>query len=141
MDLTTFTTRTSDLPALFQVKSEKRIDKRAKSALASAPLPRHGAGERFIRGPIPLTWFKSASTCGDRAEAVAVLLWYAAGYQRRNPVKLTPAILAELRVHPKTARRVLQRMADCGLVLVEFHRGRSPLVTIVSPEPALVGGE
>ncbi len=133
MDLTTFTAKPGDLPALFQVKSEKRVDKRAKSTPSSAPLPRHGSGERFIRGPIPLAWFKSASTCGERAEAVAVLLWYAAGYQRRNPVKLTPAILAELRVHPKTARRVLGKMADCGLVLVAFHRGRSPVVTIVSP--------
>lgn len=134
MDLTTFTAKPSDLPALFQVKNEKRVDRRAKSTPSSSPLPRHGAGERFIRGPIPLDWFKSASTCGDRAEAVAVLLWYAAGYQRRNPVKITPAILAELRVHPKTARRVLQKMADFGLVLVEFHRGRAPLVTIVSPD-------
>ena len=46
-------------------------------------------GERFIRGPIPLEWMKLAAKCGDRAEAVAVLLWYAAGFQRSNPVKLS----------------------------------------------------
>ncbi|TWU45550.1 hypothetical protein Q31b_07240 [Novipirellula aureliae] len=45
-------------------------------------------------------------------------------------------ILAELSVHPKTARRILRKMAERGLVRVESRRGRSPLVTIVSPEPA-----
>jgi hypothetical protein len=56
-------------------------------------------------------------------------------FGRPNPVKLTPAILEELRVHPRTARRALQRMAELGLVKVEFHRGRSPQVTIRAPEP------
>lgn len=136
MDLATYTAKPGDLASLFEVRGEKRIDKRARPVSESMPLPKHNPGERFIRGPIPLAWFKSASTCGERAEAVAVLLWYAAGYQRRNPVKLTPTILAELRVHPKTARRVLARMADLGLVLVEFHRGRAPVVTITMPESA-----
>lgn len=141
MNLETFSAKPGDLDVLFEVRSERRIDKRANrstSTSSSSPLPRHQPGERFIRGPIPLAWFKAASTCGERAEAVAVLLWYAAGYQRRNPVKLTPVILGELGVHPKTARRVLARMSNRGLVHCEFARGRSPVVTIVSPEPAVV---
>lgn len=139
MNLESFTAKPGDLDVLFEVRSEKRIDKRAgvaEPSSTSAPLPRHQPGERFIRGPIPLPWFKAASSCGGRAEAVAVLLWYAAGYQRRNPVKLTPTILGELGVHPKTARRVLGRMSDRGLVRCVFARWRSPVVTIVSPDPA-----
>ncbi len=134
MDLATYTAHPDDVASLFEVRGEKRIDKNTKPTSEFQPLPKHRPGERFIRGPIPLKWFKPASTCGERAEAVAVLLWYAAGYQRRNPVKLTPVILGELRVHPKTARRVLIRMADLGLVRCEFHRGRSPVVTITMPE-------
>lgn len=133
MDLATYTAKPDDVADLFVVRGEKRIDKRGKVEPASVPLPKHRSGERFVRGPIPLAWFKAASTCGERAEAVAVLLWYAAGYQRRNPIKLTPAILRELNVHPKTAKRVLIRMAKRGLVQNVFARGRSPVVTIVSP--------
>ena len=136
MNLASFTAKPGDVSALFEVRGEKRIGRQSKPTPTSVLLPRHQPGERFIRGPIPLAWFKSAATCGERAEAVAVLLWYAAGYQRRNPVKLTPTILKELKVHPKTARRVLGRMVDRGLVRAEFARGRSPVVTIVSPEPA-----
>src|SRR6056297_2005012 len=103
MNLASFAAKPDDVAGWFQTQ-ERRIDKRGKSLPASVPLPKHQAGERFIRGPIPLAWFKAASLCGERAEAVAVLLWYSAGYQRRNPIKLTPAVLRELRVHPKTAK-------------------------------------
>ncbi|EMI54653.1 hypothetical protein [Rhodopirellula sallentina] len=133
MNLESFAARPTDVSALFTVRGERRVDRNAKSESVSIPLPRHRPGERFIRGPIPMTWFRAASTCGNRAEAVAVLLWYAAGYQRRNPIKMTPALLRELRVHPKTAKRIVTRMSDLGLVQCEFARGRSPLVTIVSP--------
>ncbi|TWT79425.1 hypothetical protein CA13_08260 [Planctomycetes bacterium CA13] len=136
MDLETYTAGPDDVAALFTVQGERRIDAKGKAKPASVPLPRHGHGERFIRGPIPLAWFKLVPGCGRQAEAVAVLLWYAAGYQRRNPLKLSPTVLAELSVHPKTARRILRKMAERGLVRVESRRGRSPMVTIVSPEPA-----
>ncbi len=80
-----------------------------------------------------MAWMRLAARCGNRSEAVALLLWYAAGFQRSNPVKLSKTILAELGVHTKTAKRVLIRMAEFGLVDVEFHRGRSPVVTITTP--------
>ncbi|MBB3207494.1 hypothetical protein FHS27_003319 [Rhodopirellula rubra] len=133
MNLESFTARPTDVAELFAVRGERRVDRNAKAKSVSVPLPRHRPGERFIRGPIPLTWFRAASTCGDRAEAVAVLLWYAAGYQRRNPIKMTPTLLSELRVHPKTGKRILRRMEELGLVQCEFARGRSPLVTITAP--------
>ncbi len=138
MDLDQFTATDSDVSTFFAIHPDKAEGQRTKNArrVEPAPLPRHGKGERFICGPIPLEWMKLASKCGNRSEAVAVLLWYAAGFQRSNPVKLSKTILAELAVHPKTAKRVLQRMAEYGLVDVEFHRGRSPSVTIKKPTTA-----
>ena len=138
MNLDEFKAAESDVAAFYANHPEDvgpRSQARPRTKRVSAPLPRHGEGERFIRGPIPLEWMKLASRCGNRADAVAVLLWYAAGLQRTNPVKLSKSILAELRVHPKTAKRVLLRMADLGLLHVEFHRGRSPVVTLRSPVP------
>ncbi|MCR9296906.1 MAG: hypothetical protein NXI32_29705 [bacterium] len=141
MDLETFKAGSDDLAALFTIRGEKRIDKRASGTPESLPLPKHGPGERFIRGPIPMEWLKRIVGCGRRAEAVALLLWYAAGYQRRNPVKLTPQILSELSVKPRAARAILQKMADRGLVHVEFHWGRSPVVTLVSPASCVPDGD
>lgn len=49
----------------------------------------------------------------------------------QHPFKLSPHVLKRLDVHPKTARRVLTKMAKEELVEVEFHRGRSRRVLIL----------
>lgn len=134
MDLDSFRGSDSDVAAFHANQSERPATKTPAKKRPSVDLPKHGKGERFIRGPIPLEWMKLASRCGNRSEAVAVLLWYLAGFQRSNPVKLSKTVLAELAVHPRTARRVLAKMADAGLVDVEFHRGRSPVVVITAPQ-------
>jgi hypothetical protein len=74
---------------------------------------------------------RAASRCGNRAEAIGLLVWYAVGLTRAHSIKLTPSMLKEFNVHPKTARRTLKRMAELGLVAVDFHRGRSPQVTVL----------
>jgi hypothetical protein len=78
-----------------------------------------------------MDWLRVANTCGRQAMSVATLVWFAAGVQRNNPVKITPTVLSELAIPPRTAKRILERMQDVGIVEVEFHRGRSPLVTIL----------
>lgn len=137
MDVEAFSAGQDDVSGFYTGQGERRAGKPRslprKQSLRT-DLPRHEPGERFIQGPIPLEWMKAAAMCGQRAEAVALLLWYAARWQKANPVKLTPKILAELGVHPKTARRVLGKMEAAGLVRAEFHRGRSPVVTITKPE-------
>lgn len=141
MGLEQFSASADDVIAFYANKPKQ---KSAKSKVkVNRDLPRNEPGAGFIKGPIPLDWIKVASRCGQRAEAVALLVWYAAGVQRANPCKLTPKVLAELHVHPRTARRILERFVDAGLAAVEFHRGRSPLVTITSPtdRPAVTGVE
>lgn len=131
LDLNTFSANRSDVAEAYASQDDRPKGKPTKpKADRSFDLPRHRDGERFIRGPIPLEWMKLASKCGNRAEAVAVLLWYAAGFQRSNPVKLSTKILTELGVHPRTAKRVLIRMEVLGLTKNEFKRGRSPVVLI-----------
>lgn len=145
MDLEQFTASPSDVTAYYAGKpkpTSKRKTGTAKTTIkTSNKLPRHSDGDRFVKGPIPLDWIKAASRCGHRAEAVALLVWYAAGVQRANPCKLTPKVLAELHVHPRTARRILERFVHAGLAVVKFHRGRSPLVTItaIDPQPETTG--
>jgi hypothetical protein len=134
VDLTAFTAKANDVAAFYAAQPERQdvASRSAKGKLKTLqPLPRHKSGELFLRGPIPLRWLQLASTCGQRAEAVALLLWYLAGLQGGSPVKLTRATLELLKVHPRTGRRVLVRMVALGLVRAEFHRGRSPVVTIL----------
>ena len=104
-------------------------------------LPQPGNG-KFVKGPIPLNWLRAANTCGRKSISVAVLLWYASALQKSNPVKLSRDVLAELSLSPKTAKRVLDRMRSIGIVDVQFHRGRSPVVTILElPISAEAGAE
>lgn len=133
MNLDSFAASESDVAGFYAGQSERPTPPRRRKKHTQFKLPKHADGERFVLGPIPLDWLGLASTCGARSDAVAILLWYSAGWQKANPVSLTQATLSTLRVHPKTARRVLRKMADLGLVAVEFHRGRSPLVTLLSP--------
>jgi hypothetical protein len=134
MDPTQYRLDSGTLGTWFEVQAERRVDRKAKSKEVKHLVPKHRPGEPFIKGPLPLTWFKVASTCGGRSVDVALLVWYAANWQRSNPAKLTPSILREFDVHPKTARAVLRKLAGVGLVSVEFHRGRSPLVTLLDPQ-------
>ena len=135
MELDQFTASDTDIGEFYE--STRTTARKHKRVVVKLDLPRPKTGAKFIKGPLPLDWLRSASRCGNRAEAVALLLWYAAGWQKSNPAKLTPTILAELHVHPKTARRVLLQFQSAGLVDVVMKRGCSPLVTILScEEPA-----
>ena len=110
---------------------QKGLPKKTSRKRVQRDVPRHGSGDRFIKGPIPMEWMRAANTCGRRSVSVAIVIWFAAGLQRSNPVKLSQTVLAELGIPSRTAKRVLERMQSIGIVEVEFHRGRSPLVTIL----------
>jgi DNA-binding transcriptional ArsR family regulator len=134
VDVETFSASQSDVADFYASHTGQQKAACKKRVRRSAELPAHAPGERFIRGPIPMEWMKLAAKCGHRAEAVALLLWYAAGIQRANPIKLSKGLLRELSVNPRTARRALDRFEQAGLVDVEFHRGRAPLVTLKAPQ-------
>jgi len=138
MKLDQFIASSADVAAHYATKPKGKPKRGLVRAVAKSvqPLPQHCDGDHFVKGPIPMAWLRVASRCGYRAEAVGLLVWYAAGIQKSNPCKLTPKVLSELHVNPRTARRILERFAGAGLVVVEFHRGRSPVVTITSPGDA-----
>ena len=132
MDVADFAARPEDLEGLRQAKTELAPKKRQARTTYGLP-PK---GDRYIRGPIPLDWLRAASRCGERGVSVALLLWHAVRWQKQNPARLTPTVLAELGVHPKTARRALVEFQRMGLVDVEFHRGRAPRVRVLAAPEA-----
>lgn len=134
MELSDFEATTDDVAYQYaRAPRNQQTNRRSgerDSSQTQLDLPRHSKGERFIRGPIPLDRLRLAATCGHSAGLVGVLLWYEAGWQKANPVKLTASDVKAFGIHPKTAKRCLVKMESIGLVSAEFHRGRSPLVTI-----------
>ena len=95
------------------------------------PLPRHNAGQKFLKGPIPWSWIAKAANCPGQALQVMMVLWFKAGLQKKRTVKLSYKELAKLGCKRESARRGLKALEDVGLVSVERHPGRSPVVTIL----------
>ncbi len=101
--------------------------------------PRHKSGERFLRGPIPMSWIYAASKASGQGSGfkIAIALWYLSGLNRQaKTVKLSGSVLHEMGIERHAGYRGLEALEQAGLVSVERHPGRSPLVTILSVEEA-----
>src|SRR5262245_21620707 len=86
--------------------------------------PRHRAGEKFLRGPIPWVWLERASRLQGRSLVVALILWKEAGCMQRRTVRFRLAEAKGLGMSEDTARRGLRGLADAGLVRVLHRPGR-----------------
>ena len=94
-------------------------------------LPRHKPGEKFLKGPIPWNWLAQAVSQPGKALHVAIALWFLAGVKRTRTVPLSGSVLDELGVSRYSGYRALTALEHAGLVRVERHRGRNPIVTIL----------
>ena len=64
------------------------------------------------------------------ALAAAVYKGWYEDFKKRNPVKLTSALLAEFRVSKNQKSKGLKFLEQSDLFLVERYRGHNPLVTM-----------
>jgi hypothetical protein len=92
--------------------------------------PRHGPGERFLKGPIPWRWLELAAGLPGKALAVGLAVWREVGCRNQRTVPLN---LSAQRIPRRTAQRALQALAAAGLVSVTHRQGRPPLVTLNDP--------
>ena len=95
------------------------------------PPPRHKANEWFLKGPIPGVWLSRATGLSGRAVKVGLALWYLAGLTKTRTVKPTWAVWRKFSLSPDAGRHGLAALEEAGLVTVERHRGRCPMVTIL----------
>jgi len=94
--------------------------------------PRHAPGELFLRGPIPLAWLARAANLRGKGLAVALALWFQAGMRRNDSrVTLTAKVCDRFCVGRKASYRGLAALERVGLVAVERHVGRAPVVTLL----------
>jgi DNA-binding MarR family transcriptional regulator len=96
----------------------------------SRPRFRFPKGERFLKGPIPMRWLNAAASLPGKTMNVAVCLWHLVGITGSHEVKLTGGTLADAGVKRHAAYRALKALEAAGLVQVQRHRGRCPIVTI-----------
>ena len=133
-DLTRFTGTTQDVCGLLdqQRKMRSQAQNEKRKTAESNPLPKHKQGGRFVRGPIPCDWLHRALGCGGKSGNLALALWWLAGMQRCNPIRLTRQVALDFNISPRCARRLLSDFERAGLVQVARKRGRGPQVTLLS---------
>lgn len=88
--------------------------------------------KKFIRGPIPLDWISRANALPGKAGAVGLALWFLAGVQKSQTVKLTSEVEKIAGCGRKAVYAGLVVLEEAGLVRVERQSGARAVVTIKS---------
>jgi len=93
-------------------------------------------GYEFVRGPVPTAWLRRALKRGGRAATAAWAVWFAGGFFRDEPFRLTPRYWKAVGVpNAKSLKAGLEALFDAGLIELDCHRGRSPQVRIIKWVP------
>jgi hypothetical protein len=97
--------------------------------------PRTRTVAGFLKGPIPWPWLMRAAQLPGQAFKVGVAIWHLAGLKKKHTVALSlTSLYEELAVHRDAARRGLSALEAAGLVSVQRHAGRKPIVTILGAD-------
>jgi hypothetical protein len=94
-------------------------------------LPRHKAGEKFLKGPIPLNWLNRASQLPGKSLHVAVAIWYLAGLNKLSTIKLNQAVVSGFSVTRHSKYRALACLEKARLISVHKAPGCLPVITIL----------
>jgi hypothetical protein len=98
--------------------------------------PRHVAGEKFLKGPIPWAWLATAIALPGRALAVGLVVWFEAGCKNSRTVSVTLPRFGRAGLPEGVARRGLKALEGAGLIAIDRPRGRGLRVTILAgPRP------
>jgi hypothetical protein len=116
---------------------QKLACRREVKRLPKTKPPRPGPGEKFLKGPIPWSWISKGASLKGQALHVGIALWLLAGIKRSQSVALSNSVLQDLGVSRYSGYRALHSLESAGLISVDRHTGRNPVVTIL----ATLGGE
>jgi hypothetical protein len=84
---------------------------------------------------VPLPWLESAARLPGKSLHAGVALWYAAGLARSPTIALSNVAGNKFGLDRNAKYRALGWLEGAGLIRVERKLGRSPVVTILAPEP------
>jgi hypothetical protein len=122
----------------FDIKNLSLPERRRATPSNQKP-PRHKAGEKFLKGPIPWKWLTQAAQLPGKAIHVGIVLWFLAGIKLRRTVALSGSILRDFGVDRYAGYRGLKTLEGASLVSVNRHPGRNSLVTILDLEEPVTG--
>src|SRR5205807_1114008 len=94
--------------------------------------PRHGRGEPFLKGPIPWDWVTKAMALPGKALHVGIAIWQRAGIERTGTIRFAMTRLRSMGISRSSACRGLTALERVGLVKVDRHTGRAPVVTLIA---------
>jgi hypothetical protein len=104
---------------------------REAKRLPKAKPPRLGPREKFLKGPIPWSWLSKGARLKGHALHIGIALWFLAGLKRSQSVALSNSVLHDLGVSRFSGYRALHALESAGLISVDRHTGRNPVVTIL----------
>ena len=118
-----------DTPHNYQSSHELPSTLSEASKRRRSTATRRHQGE-FLAGPIPLTWLTKAASLPGKALAVGVAIWFKARVSRSQTVKIGRPLMKKFHVGRGATARCLKALESAGLITVERHAGRCPVVTI-----------
>jgi DNA-binding transcriptional ArsR family regulator len=86
---------------------------------------------KFIAGPIDVSWVCQASRLGVKALLVGLALWHLKGLRRDDSFLVSNLMLQEWDIQPDAKRRALGALEKAGLIAIERRGKRSPWVTLI----------
>jgi hypothetical protein len=123
----------AELAGLLAVEREPGC-KLAVSVL-DLPGPNSRPGRRPLYGPIPWQWWLPASRLPGKSLHVGSVCWLLAGWERSAGFELVLESWEDLGLSRFSASRGLDELERSKLVSVGQTPGRSPVVTILDPQP------
>jgi hypothetical protein len=106
-------------------------------AIIELLVPEWSSPDRFVLGPIEISWVVRAAKLGVTALLTGLAIWgcYRQRRNRRDDERTTVSnvALVDWRITPDVKRRSLHKLVDAGLIEVERCGLCSPRVTILSP--------
>jgi hypothetical protein len=86
----------------------------------------------FVKGPIPVEWLAKALLINSAPTVgVALVLWYLSGIHKTRTVRLSSIDFGGWEPNRFQKSRALAQLTTAGLIRVESHPGRAPVVTVL----------
>ena len=96
---------------------------------ASCKGRRKRMADRFLKGPIPLSWIREHVQCP--ADRLLLVIRAHGDMQRVGEIKVTADVLRDAGIMDrKAAYRAIKRLEVSGSVMVSRKRGRRPIVRL-----------
>jgi hypothetical protein len=104
---------------------------RTTQSYSRASVARDASCDRFIRGPLPLSWIMRAAALPGKAFHVSMGLWYVSGLCRSTTFPFKRSVADDFGVSVDAVYDALKNLERAGLISVVRHKGRCPIVTIL----------